>query len=195
MKHKTTTTPANNPGKAAGPAETVPPSTENEMGKYPSLTEIKELIEFVSKKEFNEFELERGGFRLRWRKGAPEPAPHSNRQPVSVPQPAGENRPVEFVPATPAERREPAPAPAPSEEELHIVASPIVGTFYRSPSPTAEPFVKLGDTVGAGKTLCIIEAMKLMNEIPSDAGGIVAKVFVENGQPVEYGQPLFGIKV
>ena len=195
MKHKTTTTPANNPGKAAGPAETVPPSTENEMGKYPSLTEIKELIEFVSKKEFNEFELERGGFRLRWRKGAPEPAPNSNRQPVSVPQPAGENRPVEFVPATPAERREPAPAPAPSEEELHIVASPIVGTFYRSPSPTAEPFVKLGDTVGAGKTLCIIEAMKLMNEIPSDAGGIVAKVFVENGQPVEYGQPLFGIKV
>jgi len=195
MKHKTTTTPANNPGKAAGPAETVPPSTENEMGKYPSLTEIKELIEFVSKKEFNEFELERGGFRLRWRKGAPEPAPHSNRQPVGVPQPAGENRSAEFVPATPAERREPAPAPAPSEEALHIVASPIVGTFYRSPSPTAEPFVKLGDTVGAGKTLCIIEAMKLMNEIPSDAGGIVAKVFVENGQPVEYGQPLFGIKV
>jgi acetyl-CoA carboxylase biotin carboxyl carrier protein len=195
MKHKTTTTPANKPGKAAGSAETAPPSTENEMGKYPSLTEIKELIEFVSKKEFNEFELERGGFRLRWRKGAPEPAPHSNRQPVSVPQPAGENRPAEFVPATPAERREPAPAPAPSEEKLHIVASPIVGTFYRSPSPTAEPFVKLGDTVEDGKTLCIIEAMKLMNEIPSDAGGTVAKVFVENGQPVEYGQPLFGIKI
>jgi acetyl-CoA carboxylase biotin carboxyl carrier protein len=195
MKHKTTTTPANKPGKAAGPAETVPPSIENEMGKYPSLTEIKELIEFVSKKEFNEFELERGGFRLRWRKGAPEPAPHSNRQPVSVPQPAGENRPVEFVAETPAERREQAPAPAPSEEKLHIVASPIVGTFYRSPSPTAEPFVKLGDTVEDGKTLCIIEAMKLMNEIPSDAGGTVAKVFVENGQPVEYGQPLFGIKI
>ena len=65
----------------------------------------------------------------------------------------------------------------------------------QSPSPTAESFVKLGDTVEAGKTLCIIEAMKLMNEIPSDAGGTVAKVFVENGQPVEYGQPLFGIKV
>jgi acetyl-CoA carboxylase biotin carboxyl carrier protein len=89
----------------------------------------------------------------------------------------------------------PAPAPVPPEEKLHIVASPIVGTFYRSPSPTAEPFAKLGDTVEAGKTLCIIEAMKLMNEIPSDAGGTVAKVFVENGQPVEYGQPLFGIKV
>jgi len=194
MKHKTTTTPANNPRKAAGPAETVSPSTKNEMGKYPSLTEIKELIEFVSKKEFNEFELEHGGFRLRWRKQSPEPAPASNRQPVDVPQPAGENRPIEFVPATPA-AAQPAPAPVPPEEKLHVVASPIVGTFYRSPSPTAEPFVKLGDTVENGKTLCIIEAMKLMNEIPSDAGGTVAKIFVENGQPVEYGQPLFGIKV
>jgi acetyl-CoA carboxylase biotin carboxyl carrier protein len=193
MKQKTTTTPANTPGKAAAPAETGARSTENEAGRYPSLTEIKELIEFVSKKEFNEFELELGGFRLRWRTGAPEPAAPSNRQPANVPQPAGENRPVEFVSAPPAERREPAPAPP--EEELHIVASPIVGTFYRSPSPTAESFVKLGDTVEAGKTLCIIEAMKLMNEIPSDAGGTVVKIFVENGQPVEYGQPLFGIKV
>jgi len=196
MKHKSTTTSANNPGKGAGRAETVRPSKENEVGKYPSLTEIKELIEFVSKKEFNEFELELGGFRLRWRTGAPEPAATpSNRQTANVPQPAGENRSAELVFATPAERREPAPAPVPPEEELHIVASPIVGTFYRSPSPTAESFVKLGDTVEAGKTLCIIEAMKLMNEIPSDAGGIVAKIFVENGQPVEYGQPLFGIKV
>jgi len=152
------------------------------------------LIEFVSKKEFNEFELELGGFRLRWRKGAPEPAAApSNRQTANGPQPTAENRSAEFVSATPAERREPAPVPP--EEELHIVASPIVGTFYRSPSPTAESFVKLGDTVETGKTLCIIEAMKLMNEIPSDAGGTVAKIFVENGQPVEYGQPLFGIKV
>jgi len=194
-KHKTTTTPANNPGKAAGPAEAAPPPTGavNEVGKYPRLTEIKELIEFVSKKEFNEFELELGGFRLRWRKGAPEPAAPS-RPPANVPQYAGENRPVEFVSAPPA-ATQPAPAPVQPEEELHIVASPIVGTFFRSPSPTAEPFVKLGDTVEAGKTLCIIEAMKLMNEIPSDAGGTVARVFVENGQPVEYGQPLFGIKV
>jgi acetyl-CoA carboxylase biotin carboxyl carrier protein len=193
MKQKTTTTPANKPGKAVGRAETTLPSTENEVGNHPSLTEIKELIEFVSKKEFNEFELELGVFRLRWRKGAPEPAAPSNRQPVGVPQPAGENRPVEYVSATPAERREPAPLPP--EEELHIVTSPIVGTFYRAPSPTAESFVKLGDMVESGKTLCIIEAMKLMNEIPSDAGGTVAKIFVENGQPVEYGQPLFGIKV
>src|SRR5215467_5842288 len=138
MKQKTTTTPANNPGKAAGPAETVPPSTEKEMGKYPSLTEIKELIEFISKKEFNEFELERGGFRMRWRKGAPEPAPQSNRTHAYAPQPAGENRPVEFVSAPLAT---PQPTPTHQEESLHIVTSPIVGTFYRSPSPTTEPFV------------------------------------------------------
>ena len=195
MKHKTTTTAANNPGKGAVPAEIVRPSTENEVGKHPGLTEIKELIEFVSKKEFNEFELELGGFRLRWRKGAPEPAAApSNRQTANVPQPAAENRSSEFVYATPAAAQH-APAPVPPEEELHIVASPIVGTFYRAPSPTTESFVKLGDTVEAGKTLCIIEAMKLMNEIPSDAGGTVAKIFVENGQPVEYGQPLFGLKV
>jgi|SRR5262245_29363270 len=195
-KHKTTTTPADNPGKAAGPAEAAPPPAgpENEVGKYPSFTEIKELIEFVSKKEFNEFEVELGGFRLRWRKGAGEAAAAPSRPNVNVPQSAVENRPVEYVSAPPA-ATQPAPAPAPPEEELHIVASPIVGTFYRSPSPTADPFVKLGDTVEAGKTLCIIEAMKLMNEIPSDAGGTIARVFVENGQPVEYGQPLFGIKV
>src|SRR6266540_1293223 len=128
MKHKTTTTPANNPGKAAGPAETVPPSTEKEMGKYPSLTEIKELIEFVSKKEFNEFELERGGFRMRWRKGAPEPAPHSNRQPVSVPQPAGENRPVEFVPPTPAE---PSPKSSSKTASRSNTANHCSGSKFR----------------------------------------------------------------
>jgi acetyl-CoA carboxylase biotin carboxyl carrier protein len=193
-KNKTTTTPASNPGKAHGPTETPLPraAADNEVGKYPSLIEIKELIEFVAKKEFNEFELERGEFRMRWRKGSPEPAPPSSRTSANLPQPAGENRPVDSASAPLAVTE---PAPAPQEEKLHIVASPIVGTFYRSPSPTAEAFVKLGDTIETGKTLCIIEAMKLMNEIPSDAGGTVAKVFVENGQPVEYGQPLFGIKI
>ena len=89
-----------------------------------------------------------------------------------------------------------APEPTPIvEEKLHLVTSPIVGTFYRSPSPTSDVFVKLGDSVESGKTLCIIEAMKLMNEIQSDGTGTIAKIFVENGQPVEYGQPLFGLKV
>ena len=80
-------------------------------------------------------------------------------------------------------------------ENLYEVRSPMVGTFYKSPSPDAEPYVNVGDTVKSGATICIIEAMKLMNEIQSDIDGIIAKVFVENAQPVEYGQPLFGIKV
>jgi acetyl-CoA carboxylase biotin carboxyl carrier protein len=193
-KNKTTTTPANNPSKTASPADKTSPQVvaDNEAGKYPSITDIKELIEFVAKKEFNEFELELGAFRLRWRKGAAESAGPSVQAPANLQQPVLENRQVGVASAPLAT---PQPAPASQEEKLHIVASPIVGTFYRSPSPTAEAFVKLGDTIEAGKTLCIIEAMKLMNEIPSDAGGTVAKVFVENGQPVEYGQPLFGIKV
>jgi acetyl-CoA carboxylase biotin carboxyl carrier protein len=191
-KHRATN--ANNPGKAAGPAETTLSSTgtEDEAGEYPSFTEIKELIEFVSKKEFNEFELERGPFRMRWRKGSGEPAPASISTAAQASQLAGENRLIEYAhtPTAPAQ-----PAPVPQEEKLHIVASPIVGTFYRAASPTAEPFVKLGDKIETGKTLCIIEAMKLMNDITADVGGTIAKVFVENGQPVEYGQALFGIKV
>src|SRR6185312_8112376 len=100
----------------------------------------------------------------------------------------------------------PPPAPGPThpgtqasteasqDQDLHIIPSPIVGTFYRSPSPTAEPFVKIGTNVEADSVVCIIEAMKLMNEIQAEAAGEVVKVYVENGQPVEYGQPLFGIR-
>src|SRR5262245_33292365 len=104
MTKKTTTTPATNPGKASSHAENSPPASfvENEMGKYPSLVEIKELIEFVSKKEFNEFELERGAFRLRWRKGAPEQAPSSNRLPANIPHPISENRTAELAQHAPA---------------------------------------------------------------------------------------------
>jgi acetyl-CoA carboxylase biotin carboxyl carrier protein len=80
------------------------------------------------------------------------------------------------------------------DESLHIITSPIVGTFYRSPSPAAEPFVRLGSHVDPDSTVCIIEAMKLMNEIQSETTGEIAKIYVENGQPVEYGQPLFGVK-
>ena len=87
-----------------------------------------------------------------------------------------------------------APATDPGNGDLHLVKSPIVGTFYGSPSPGAEAFVKVGDYVDSGQTLCIVEAMKLMNEIESDSSGEVLRIFVENGQPVEYGQPLFGIR-
>jgi len=193
-ERKTKATPVRNAGKTAGHAETGSSSTsaENDAGEYLSVSEIKELIELVSEKQFNEFELERGGFRLYLQRGGRKSAAESSRQALYVPPPAGETGPVEIVTTPPAAAQ---PAPAPQEEKLHVVASPIVGTFYRAASPTAESFVKLGDQVEAGKTLCIIEAMKLMNEIPSDASGTIAKIFVENGQPVEYGQPLFGIKV
>ena len=161
---------------------------EGQSAENLSLTEIKELIELISEKQFNEFELELGDFRLRLQKGGARVAEPSSGVVNSI---AGVTVPVGQVSGVVQ-----APDPAPIvEEKLHLITSPIVGTFYRSPSPTSDVFVKLGDSVESGKTLCIIEAMKLMNEIQSDATGTIAKIFVENGQPVEYGQPLFGLKI
>jgi acetyl-CoA carboxylase biotin carboxyl carrier protein len=155
-----------------------------------TLDEVKELIELVAAKGFAEFEIARSDFKLKivanvasWT--AP---PSSMVAPAAV---LVAPTPVAAAPA--AAPIEPAPAPA-AEEELYVVTSPIVGTFYRSPSPTADPFVKIGDRIDVGHVLCIVEAMKLMNEIEADRGGEIAKIFVENGQPVEYGQALFGIR-
>ncbi len=171
--------------KQVAPAS-VDPTTDGVSAEKLSLTEIKELIELVSEKQFNEFELERGDFRLRLQRGGA-------RTLVEVPA-VQLATPVATTPVAPPSESKVTAEPA-VDEKLHLVTSPIVGTFYRSPSPAAESFVKLGDSVESGKTLCIIEAMKLMNDIQSDASGVVAKIFVENGQPVEYGQPLFGLKV
>ena len=164
--------------------------TESPAGEHLSLTEIKELIELVSEKQFNEFELERGEFRLRLQKGGARTVAEVAPLPVAAPVSA-----ATLTYHTESKGAEPVVAEPPVDEKLHLITSPIVGTFYRSPSPTSESFIKLGDSVEVGKTLCIIEAMKLMNEIQSDAMGTVAKIFVENGQPVEYGQPLFGLKI
>lgn len=163
-----------------------------ESDDHLSLSEIKQLIEMISEKQFNEFELERGSFRLRLQKGI-------GRAQAASPAIAAAPQAIEQVVAAPSVSQGLAEAPrtsalAPQEEKLHIVTSPIVGTFYRSPSPTAAMFTNVGDSVDVGKVLCIIEAMKLMNEIQSDASGKIEKIFVENGQPVEFGQPLFGIK-
>jgi acetyl-CoA carboxylase biotin carboxyl carrier protein len=100
------------------------------------------------------------------------------------------------TPPPPVERVGPPPAPAEAsaDEGLHLIGSPIVGTFYRAPSPGADPYVKIGDMVEEGTTLCIVEAMKLMNEIPSDIAGTIERTYAENGHPVEYGQRLFGIR-
>jgi acetyl-CoA carboxylase biotin carboxyl carrier protein len=184
-------------GKSGAPSEAGASSrnSDAEASGDLSLTEIKELIELIAERQFSEFELERRGFRLRLQKGISRAIVEMGPQLGAAPVVVRESQPVEVTTVAPAVAPEPAVAPAPQEENLHLVTSPIVGTFYRAASPTAEPFVKPGDAVEAGTTLCIIEAMKLMNEIPSDAAGTVVKIFVENGQPVEYGQPLFGIKV
>jgi acetyl-CoA carboxylase biotin carboxyl carrier protein len=159
--------------------------------------ELKELIDLVIDKGITEFELERGDVKVRIKRGgdivaslpdtryyavhgAPPAVPELGVVPVVPPPPP---------PGTPVAAKEPEPA-----ENLHIVRSPIVGTFYESPSPGSPPFVKPGDMVSLGQVLCIVEAMKLMNEIESDVAGEVVKKLVTNGQPIEYGQELFAIR-
>ena len=152
--------------------------------------ELKELIDFLIEKNIAEFELERGDVKVRIKRGFPasegpvtvQGAAHGNPHPPSVAQ---AEAPLTSAPSRP---------PAAAEEGLHIVKSPIVGTFYESPSPGSPPFVKPGDAIEAGQVLCIIEAMKLMNEIEADMSGEVVKRLVNNGQPVEYGQALFSIR-
>jgi acetyl-CoA carboxylase biotin carboxyl carrier protein len=152
--------------------------------------EIKELVEFLVEKDIAEFELERGDVKIRIKRGhafAAAPVAASYAPPVmplaAAPSPT-------LAPASVA-----APAASGSEEGFEIIKSPIVGTFYESSSPGAPAFVKQGDKVAVGQVLCIVEAMKLMNEIESETAGEIVKVLVSNGQPVEYGQPLFKIRI
>ncbi len=159
--------------------------------------ELKELIEFLIEKDIAEFELERGDVKVRIKR-AGEPAPAAASTPyvhVAPMPPVAVAPPAAAVAAAPqAGAAAPAPPKEAVDEGLHIVKSPIVGTFYESPSPGSPPFVKIGDSVQAGQVLCIVEAMKLMNEIEADASGEIVKKLVQNGQPVEYGQPLFAIR-
>jgi acetyl-CoA carboxylase biotin carboxyl carrier protein len=164
-----------------------------------SLREIKELLDLVEQKGFTEFELERSGVRLRVRRetapasGAlPSQGPVIHYEPVAVPPRLAPVVPVATAPAPVA--APPPAAPATVEEDLYIVKSPIVGTFYESPSPGSPAFITIGQHVQRGQVLCIVEAMKLMNEIESDVSGEVVKRLVNNTQPVEYGQPLFAIR-
>jgi acetyl-CoA carboxylase biotin carboxyl carrier protein len=157
--------------------------------------ELKELIEFLIEKDIAEFELERGDVKVHIKRGAPASAPAETRYVHLATAAPAAPAAVETSAAVPAPPSAPAPKPAPAEESgLHEVKSPIVGTFYEAPSPGAPPFVKAGDTVQAGQVLCIIEAMKLMNEIESDVAGEIVKRLVNNAQPVEYGQVLFLIR-
>ena len=156
--------------------------------------EIKELIEFLIEKDIAEFELERGDVKVRVKRAAPEPQQPLERI-ISVPTPVpAVHMPVTHAPTAAPPMHAPAPAAPEKKEDLHMVKSPMVGTYYESPSPGSPPFVKPGDTIEAGQVLCIVEAMKLMNEIEADVSGEVVQCFVKNGQPIEYGQDLFAIR-
>ena len=149
------------------------------------LRKLKTLIELVETSGIAELEIQEGEERVRiTRAGAPPPST------VMLQAAPAAAAPLVVAPAVAPPAAEPA---APPVSEGHVVKSPMVGTFYRSASPGAKPFVEIGDTVNPGDTLCIVEAMKLMNEIEADAAGSIKAILVENGQPVEYGQSLFVI--
>ena len=153
--------------------------------------ELKELIEFLIEKDIAEFELERGDVKVKIKRAAEPALPDSRYFAVHpAPPPVLATAPV---PAAVSPATEPAAAPAVPEEQLQPVRSPIVGTFYEAPSPGAPPFVKVGDPVEVGQVLCIVEAMKLMNEIEAEVEGTISEILVEDGQPVEYGAPLFRV--
>ena len=172
---------------------------ESETMNAEDMNELKELIEFLKENRIGEFDLERGDLKVRIKfahEGGTDLAglarllqAQAVAAPAAIPSPASGTAPAMQASAAPAE----APAED-ADSGLHIVKSPIVGTFYESPSPGSPAFVKIGDPVEMGQVLCIVEAMKLMNEIESDAAGEIVKRFVQNGQPVEYGQQLFAVR-
>ncbi|MFZ5504157.1 MAG: acetyl-CoA carboxylase biotin carboxyl carrier protein [Pseudomonadota bacterium] len=144
------------------------------------LRKLKKLIDLVQESGISELEVTEGEEKVRIAKHLPAPAAQATY--VAAPAPVAAAAAPVAAPAAPAEAALP---------EGHVVKSPMVGSFYRSSSPGGKAFVDVGQSVAIGETLCIIEAMKLMNEIESDAAGVVKAILVENGQPVEYGQPLF----
>ncbi|MDT5267836.1 MAG: acetyl-CoA carboxylase biotin carboxyl carrier protein [Acidobacteriota bacterium] len=163
-----------------------------------NMDELRELTELFTAHGLTDFEFENADIRIRLSRN-PAPAAGSAQAVVPTPAPGPQAAlhsaaSLGVPPAASAANEGTAAAAETPEEELHVITSPIVGTFYRSPSPQADSFVKVGSQVEQDSVVCIIEAMKLMNEIQAETTGTVAKIYVENGQPVEYGQPLFGVK-
>ena len=157
-------------------------------------SEILELIDKVAERGIHSIEIEHAGTKIKIEGKSSQP-----QQVIHVGEMKSESAPlaVGSMPA-PSESSKKEEKPKTEEESdagLHVITSPIVGTFYRSPSPEAKVFVNVGDKISKGKVLCIIEAMKLMNEIESDIDGVIVKIYPQNGQPVEYGEKLFGVKV
>jgi acetyl-CoA carboxylase biotin carboxyl carrier protein len=148
------------------------------------LRKLKKLIDLVQESGIAELEITEGEEKVKIVKGG-RAVPEAAMLPAPTAAPA---------PAAPAGAAPPTPAEVPPKVEGHVLKSPMVGTFYRAPSPGAKPFVEVGDTVKAGQTVCIIEAMKLLNEIEADKDGVVKAILAENGQPVEYGEPLLAIE-
>lgn len=144
-----------------------------------NLSEIKEIVDFMKEQDIAELEVEKGGEKVYVKRNT------GFAMPAALPMMA----PPYFFPGA----QVPAGAPA-VKEGIIVIEAPMVGTFYRAPAPGAEPYVKEGDVIEKGRTLCIIEAMKLMNEIETDVAGKIVAILVENGQPVEFGQPLFHIE-
>jgi acetyl-CoA carboxylase biotin carboxyl carrier protein len=152
------------------------------------ISEIERLLAFMEKHNLEQFEFSRGDFRVALKRGWDGGSAPVTARPA--PTSGGSGGRISDAPAAPAALA----APAAPVETQHIIKSPIVGTFFAAAGPDSAPFVKAGDHVKAGQVVCIVEAMKLMNEIEADVAGIIVKALVENAQPVEYGQPLFSIK-
>ena len=160
--------------------------------------QLERLLDFMASHGLEEFEYEHAGLHIRLRKAA---SGHPTAGGASASAPEGQAASSLASPGGSAytigaadTANSSSASAAPHVEELHTIKSPIVGTFYSAPSPEAPAFVKVGDAIQEGKVVCIVEAMKLMNEIEADASGDLVRVLVENGQPVEYGQPLFAIR-
>jgi acetyl-CoA carboxylase biotin carboxyl carrier protein len=159
--------------------------------------DLKELLEILKNSGVTEFEMEKEGVKLKINRGA-----FNSQRIIEVPVNVQQNLPVAPVVAdvAPAQtdvipaKKEQKEANLESQEGIHIIKSPIVGTLYRKPNPKADPYVDIGSIVKAGQIVCIVEAMKLMNEIAADVAGEIVKIYVENSRPVEYGEPLFAIK-
>ena len=156
-----------------------------------NVRDLKKVIDMMRKAELTELDIEQEGLTLRLRRGA-DPVAYAAPAPAAPAPPPAPAAPAPEAPAAPAPAA-PAPAAAAAAEGT-IITAPMVGTFYRAASPEAEAFASEGKTVAVGDTICIIEAMKLMNEIKAEVAGTIVKVLIENAQPVEYGQPLFEIK-
>jgi acetyl-CoA carboxylase biotin carboxyl carrier protein len=153
----------------------------------PEMQQIEDLLLLMGEHNLEELEYSRGDLKIRLKKPS-GPAPAAAPRALAAPEIIVASGQLSSTSSSPS------PADSRSTEDLHLVKSPIVGTYYESPSPGAEAFVKVGAHIETGQTLCIVEAMKLMNEIESEVTGEVLRIFVENGQPVEYNQPLFGVR-